>query len=78
MLSAEADVAEAETRAASEHEKAGTFGYQVLDETGARVAMVVDEAGDYLPVQAVYSFEVVDDNPPLPVWAKKGKFDKKG
>jgi len=71
LLAAEEAAADAEAHAASKHEKAGTFGYQLLDETGNRVAMVVDEAGDSLPTQAVYSFEVVDDNPPLTDWAKK-------
>ncbi|HKQ24363.1 MAG TPA: hypothetical protein VJT81_07995 [Burkholderiales bacterium] len=74
LLSAEEAAAEAETRASTEHPKVGTFGYQVLDETGSRVAMVVDEAGNHLPARALYTFEIVDENPPLPAWAKKGPF----
>lgn len=74
LLSVEEAAAEAETRAATEHEKVGTFGYQVVEEPGNRVAMVVDEAGDYLPAQALYTCEVVDTDPLLPAWAKKGKF----
>jgi hypothetical protein len=73
LVSAEKAAADAETRAARAHKKAGTFGYQVLHDAGTHVAMVVDEAGDYLPIKAVYSYEVVDENPPLPEWAKKGK-----
>ena len=65
--------ATAEARAASNHERVGTFGYQVLSGPDDRVAMVVDEAGKYLPAQAAFSYEVVDDNPPLPTWAKEGK-----
>ncbi len=76
LLSAEKVAADAEVRTARAHKKVGTFGYQVIDETGSRVAMVVDEDGDYLPAQAVYSFEVVDDNPPPPEWAKDGKFGR--
>ena len=74
LLAADKASAEAEVRAAHQHQKVGTFGYQVLSAAGTHVAMVVDEAGNYLPVQAVYSYEVVDENPPLPEWAKKGKF----
>ena len=73
LLSDEEAVADADTHAASKHEKAGTFGYQVLAEPDYRVAMIVDEFGDYLPANAVYSFEVVDEDPPLPQWAKDGK-----
>ncbi len=73
LLSAEKGAADAEVRAAQAHKKVGTFGYQVLHDAGTHVAMVVDEAGDYLPIKAVYSYEVVDENPPLPEWAKKGK-----
>ena len=74
LLCIEEAAAEAETLAATKHKKAGTFGYQVLNETGNGVAMILDEAGDYLPPQALYRYEVVDENPPLPEWAKKGKF----
>jgi len=35
--------------------------------------MIVDKAGKYLPAQAICSSEVVDDNSPLPEWAKTGK-----
>lgn len=48
-------------------------GYQVLAEPDNRVAMIVDESGDYLPIDAAYTYEVVDENPPLPMWGKKGK-----
>ena len=74
LLSAEKAVADAETRAALEHRKVGTFGYQVFNKGGTYVALIVDEVGEYLPSQAVYSYELVDENPPLPQWAKDGKF----
>ncbi len=70
LLSAEEAAAEAEVRAAGKHAKAGTFGYQVLDDAGTHVTKIVDDAGNDLPAQAVFSYEVVDDRPPLPVWAK--------
>ncbi len=73
LLSAEKAAAEAEAHAASKHARAGTVGYLIMDGVGVSAAMVVDEAGDYLPEEAAYSFEVVDDNPPLPEWAKRGK-----
>ncbi len=76
LVAAEEAMAEAAARAAGEHERTGTFGYQVLADPDNRVAMVVDEAGDYLPVNAVYTYEVVDENPPLPMWGKKGKFGR--
>ncbi len=74
LLSAEQAAAEAETRAATEHPKVGTYGYQVLDDAASGVALIVDEEGAYLPVQALYTFGLVDENPPLPEWAKDGKF----
>jgi len=70
LLSAEEAAAEAQARAASKHEKAGTFGYQVLDDAGTHDTRLVDDAGNDLPAQAVFSYEVVDDHPPLPRWAK--------
>ncbi len=73
LLSAEKAAADAEVGAARAHRQVGTFGYQVLDETGSRVAVVVNEAGDYLPAQALYTFEVVDENPPLPLWASEDR-----
>ncbi len=66
--------AEGATPTGIEHEKAGTFGYQIFNKAGTYVAMIVNEAGEYLPVQAVYSYELVDENPPRPKWATKGKF----
>ncbi|HKQ23832.1 MAG TPA: hypothetical protein VJT81_05235 [Burkholderiales bacterium] len=74
LISAEEATAEDDTRAATHHPKVGTFGYQALSEPYNRVAMVMDEAGKYLPAQALYTFDVVDEDPPLPQWAKDGKF----
>jgi hypothetical protein len=76
LLFAEEAVADAAARAAREHKKIGTFGYQVLNDPGTHVGYIVDEAGHYLPPKAVYSYEVVDDDPPLPSWAKKGKIGR--
>jgi hypothetical protein len=73
LLSAEQAERNVATRAASEHKKVGTFGYQVFNKAGTHIAMIVDEAGDYPAIQAVFSYVVVDDNPPLPEWAKKGE-----
>ena len=70
LLSAEKAEADAATRAASEYVKAGTFGYQVWNDAGTHLTKLVDEAGNDLPGIASYSYEVVDDNPPLPSWAK--------
>ena len=64
---------EAAAHAASRHEKVGTFGYQVLNDTGTHVGYIVDESGNHLPAKAVYSYEVVDDDPPVPRWARDVK-----
>ena len=72
LLSVEATAAQVETLAARQHKKVGTFGYHVLNDVGSHVGYIVDEAGSYLPPKAVYAYEVVDDDPPLPDWAKKG------
>lgn len=71
LLSVEDAAADAATRKAHKHKKVGTFGYQVLDDVGAH--LMVDEAGNDLPAQAVFSYEIIDDDPPLPAWAKKGR-----
>jgi hypothetical protein len=77
LVAAKEATIEAETRAAREHPKTGTFGYQVFNESGRHPVYVVDEAGNQLPEKAVYSYEVVDQNPLLPEWAKVGKFGSK-
>ena len=73
LVAAEEATVEAAARAASEHERTSTFGYQVLSGPDNRIAMIVDESGAYLPLGAVYTYEVVDENPLLPMWGRKGK-----
>lgn len=73
LLSAEEAEANAAARAARAHKKVGTFGYQVLNEIGTVVEKLVDEAGNGLPAEAVFSYEVFDHHPPLPAWAEKEK-----
>lgn len=69
----DAEVAEVEQAQAAllQHKNVGTFGYQVLNDAGTHVGYIVDEAGNHLPTNAVYAFEVVDPDPPLPQWTKK-------
>jgi hypothetical protein len=74
LLSAEEAEFKAAARAESENERVGTFGYQIFNKAGTYIAMIVDEAGNYLPAKAQYTYEVVDENPPQPTWAKDGKF----
>jgi hypothetical protein len=74
LLSAEEAEFKAATRAEDENERVGTFGYQVFNKAETYIAMIVDEAGNYLPAKAVYTYEVVDENPPAPAWAQDGKF----
>ena len=71
LIAAEQTAAEEDTRAATEHPKVGTFGYQVFSEPGHRLSSAVDETGKYLPAQALYTFDVVDEDPPLPQWAEE-------
>lgn len=71
LLSVEDAAADAATRKAHKHKKVGTLGYQVWD--NVRAHLMVDEAGKDLPAQAVFSYEVIDDDPPLPAWAKDGR-----
>ena len=71
LLSLERAAAAAETRAAKEHQRTGTFGYRVLSDAGNEVTRTVDESGSNLPEAAVYTFAVVDPDPPLPDWAKQ-------
>ena len=52
--------------AARKHRKVGTFGYQILDDFGTRVIRVVDERGNDLPENAVYAYELVETDPPMP------------
>ena len=75
LLTAEANLAKVSAR---EHEKVGTFGYQVLDDSGTNAGYFVDEAGHSLPPHVAYTYDVVNDNSPLPDWAKKGKGSKAG
>jgi hypothetical protein len=76
LLSAERTAAAAETRAATEHKKVGSFGFQLLNAARGEVVNIVDESGNDLPADAVYAYEVVDTDPPLPGWAKKGKIER--
>ena len=72
LLEVESNAAKQGQEAARRHRRAGTFGYQVLNDAGT-VEKIVDAAGAELPVGAVYSSLVVDLAPPLPAWAKKQK-----
>jgi len=74
LLAAEEAEFKAAARIESENERVGTFGYQIFNKAETYIAMIVDEAGNYLPARAVYTYEVVDENPPRPTWAKDGKF----
>jgi len=55
------------------HKRVNTFGYQAFNDAGTEVVKIVDESGTDLPTKAVYAFEVVETDPPLPQWAKKKK-----
>ncbi|HKQ26747.1 MAG TPA: hypothetical protein VJT81_20060 [Burkholderiales bacterium] len=74
LLSAEEAEFKAAVRAEDENERVGTFGYQIFNKAETYIAMTVDEAGNYLPAKAQYTYEVIDEDPPQPPWAKDGKF----
>ena len=73
LLYVERAAAEAETRAAKKHKKAGTLGYRVFGAGGNQVTRTVDESGNDVPANAIYTFEVVDTDPSVPEWAKQGR-----
>jgi hypothetical protein len=60
---------EAHTKAAFTHAKVGTYGYQEIETQKNEVVRLLDEAGNTFPADAVFGYEVVDDNPPPPAWA---------
>ena len=68
----DAEAAEVEEAQATllKHKRVNTFGYQVFNEVGTEVAKMVDESGNDLPAKAVFAYEIVDIDPPLPEWVK--------
>ncbi|HKQ26748.1 MAG TPA: hypothetical protein VJT81_20065 [Burkholderiales bacterium] len=61
-------------RAMFRHPMVGTFGYQIWNDIGTEVITVVDDAGNDLPAEVMFSYDVVDDDSPLPEWAMHGRF----
>ena len=70
LLHAEAAERSVAYGGARKHKKVGTFGYQILDDSGTRVIKVVDEGGNDLPDKAVYIYELVE---PMPASMKDGR-----
>ena len=68
---------EAAHDAARKHPKVGTFGYQILDNSGTRVIRVMDEGGNDLPENAVYAYELVEIDPPMPSGAMAGALESR-
>lgn len=71
VLEAEEQAAREAAEAARNHERVGTFGYQVLNNAGTAVVKEVDADGNDLPAGVTYGSEVVDTNPKPPKWAKE-------
>ena len=61
-------------RAMLNHAMVGTFGYQIWNDNGTGVIKVVDDAGNDLPAEVMFSYDVVDYDSPLPEWATHGRF----
>lgn len=59
---------EAHSRKAKAHAKVGTFGYQELTPDTLELVRLLDERGQPFPADAVFGYEVVDANPPIPKW----------
>jgi hypothetical protein len=73
IIDAETVAAQGAQVAMLNHTMVGTFGYQVWNDAGTGVVKIVDDAGNDLPVEAVFSYDIVDDNPTPPAWLKKGR-----
>ncbi len=50
------------------HGLVGVFGYQEIETSKMEVQRLLDEAGNPFPADAVFGYEVVDADPPMPVW----------
>lgn len=46
----------------------GTLGYQEIDSARMEVVRLLDESGNPFPADAVFGYEVVDADPPMPNW----------
>ena len=46
----------------------GTFGYQELTPDTLELVRLLDEQGKPFPADAVFGYEVVDADPPMPKW----------
>lgn len=53
---------------AKAHKMVGTFGYQEIDPARMEVVRLLDDAGQPFPTDAVFGYEVVDAEPPMPKW----------
>lgn len=61
-------ISESHTKQAKAHKKVGTFGYQEIDSSRMEVMRLLDEEGNLVPSNAVFCYEVVDSDPPMPGW----------
>jgi hypothetical protein len=62
------NASEAHSRKAKGHAKVGSFGYQEIESGRMEVVRLLDERGQPFPPDAVFGYEVVDANPPMPKW----------
>lgn len=59
---------EAHGKKARTHKMVGAFGYQEIDSVRMEVLRLLDEHGNPFPADAVFGYEVVDAQPPMPNW----------
>lgn len=62
------NASENHARKAKGHAQVGTFGYQELDPVKLELVRLLDESGRPFPPEAVFGYEVVDADPPMPKW----------
>lgn len=61
-------LSQSSTKRAFDHAMVGTFGYQEIDSATMTVVRLLDESGQPYPRDAIFGYEVVDVEPPMPAW----------
>lgn len=64
----EESLAKAAIAASLMHSRVGSFGYQEINDEGTEMVSIRDEAGNLFPATALYEYEIVDRDPPMPKW----------
>ena len=62
------NASEHHSKMSTQNRLCGAFGYQEIDSSKMEVLRLLDEAGNPFPKDAVFGYEVVDAEPPMPIW----------